>query len=77
MSAGLHVAIAIIENDRVLLLRQAYGEKLRSLLGGGVEPDETPDGAAVRKACEEAALGVRIPYLVGVYVAPERNMISF
>ena len=46
--------------DRVLtgLKRKSYGAGFRSLPGGGIDPGESPEDAAVREVMEEA--GIRI-----------------
>jgi 8-oxo-dGTP diphosphatase len=73
----LHVAVALFDSQhRVLLVRQGYGQQLWSLPGGAVEPHESPLVAAVRETNEETGLGIVITGLVGVYAAPERDMLS-
>lgn len=75
--AGLHVAVALFdESRRILLVRQEYGHRLWSLPGGAVERQESPVAAAVRETAEETGLAVEISGLIGIYAAPERDMLS-
>ena len=53
---------------RVLLVRQAYGNRLWGLPGGIVDAGETPVDAAIREAREEVGLDVTVDALVGMYL---------
>ena len=65
------VALTFIrQGDRILLVRQAYGERYWSLPGGKMEPGESIDQAAIREVKEETGLEVRITRVVGLYSKP-------
>lgn len=63
------------EKGRILLLRRADGDIRRdglwSVPGGGIEPGERLDQAAVREVREETGLEVEPVALIGVYSDPE------
>jgi 8-oxo-dGTP pyrophosphatase MutT (NUDIX family) len=65
---GTHVQVGIIENGKYLLVKQAVRDSGRlfwGLPGGGVEPDETDEAAALREILEETGLRVRLlPYRI-------------
>jgi 8-oxo-dGTP diphosphatase len=74
---GIHVAVAVFNTERkILLVRQSYHQRLWSMPGGSVEHGETPTEAAVRETKEEANLLICPTAFVGAYAAPERDMIS-
>lgn len=52
----------IINNDKILLVKKAYGgyKGLLDLPGGGIEHEETPEDALKREIMEEA--GVEVTY---------------
>ena len=60
-------AVLIDGHDRVLLAKQNYGQGRWALPGGLVEPDESPDEAAVREAKEETGLVVELDHLIALY----------
>ena len=65
-------ASALIFDDAGRVLLQRRGDSGRwSVIGGGVDPGETPAEAAVREAREETGLDVEPARLVGVYATPE------
>lgn len=75
--AEIHVAVAMFDTKRrILLVRQAYDQRLWSLPGGRVEHDETPLEAAIREVREETNLQIKPVAFIGTYAAPERDMIS-
>jgi 8-oxo-dGTP pyrophosphatase MutT (NUDIX family) len=74
---GLHVAVALFDSrGHVLLVHQGYGEQLWSLPGGSVEPFESPTDAAIRETHEETGYDIDIGAFIGIYAAPERDMLS-
>ena len=62
------------ESGRVLLVRDAETD-LWVVIGGAVEPDETPQECAVREAQEEAGVVVRLGTILGVLGGPEYRMV--
>jgi NUDIX domain len=72
-------AAIIVENGKVLLVRRrvAEGELSWQFPAGEVEPGETPENAAVRKACEETDLTVGAMKRLGerVHTATGRTMV--
>ena len=57
----------IVDGDRILLMRRRKrGEDYYVVPGGGIEPGETPEEAAVREAREETGLDVRLDRNLGV-----------
>jgi 8-oxo-dGTP pyrophosphatase MutT (NUDIX family) len=61
------VAIFVLDdNDNVLLFhRRKPGEEYYAVPGGGVEPGETPEQAAVRELKEETGLDVTLGEKIG------------
>ncbi|QNE36225.1 NUDIX domain-containing protein [Leifsonia shinshuensis] len=60
------VTAVIRESDRFLLARHAHSG-LWSLIGGGIEPGETPEEAVAREVFEETGARVRVSGIVGAY----------
>ncbi len=65
------------EAGRLLLIHQAYGERLWDFVGGGAEPGEAPEETAVREAKEEIGLAVEPRGLIGVYFNRPRRLLVF
>jgi 8-oxo-dGTP diphosphatase len=64
--------VVINEKEEVLLvLREDF--RIWALPGGGVEPDETPEQAAVRETLEETGYQVEIRQYVGEYWRPQMS----
>ena len=66
-------AVAVLPVDdagRILLVRQA-DTMAWSTIGGAIEPDESPEDAAVREALEEAGVEVRLTGVRAVLGGPE------
>ena len=76
---ALTVDIAVLcrfpDGDRLLLIRRASPPYagMRSLPGGFVDVDETPEAAARREASEEVGLDLGALSLIGVYGTPGRD----
>ena len=65
----LGVLAAVFECDRVLLTYRT-DVPVWILPGGGVEPRESVEQAAVRETYEETGLEVQVVRLVGIYSRP-------
>lgn len=69
--------VGVIVRDaqgRILLERRSDNGRF-GLPGGGVDPGETWEQAAVREVLEETGLVVRVAFLVGVYSDPAEGRI--
>ena len=61
--------VVLLEHGHVLMVQQTYrGKTFWTFPGGGIEPGETPEAAAVREAQEEAGLDIHVLRLL--YQAP-------
>lgn len=59
------VCMALIENDRILLVQQHYrGDVVWTLPGGGLEQGETQIEAVIREIKEETNLKTRVKHLL-------------
>ncbi len=58
------------DDGRILLVRVADTGHW-AVIGGAVEPDESPQECAVREAAEEAGVSVELGALLGVFGGPE------
>jgi len=65
------------ETGRLLLVHQAYGDRLWDFVGGGAEPGESPEETATREAKEEIGLTVEPSGLIGVYFNRPRRLLVF
>ena len=65
------------EGGRLLLVHQAYGERLWDFVGGGAEANEAPEETAIREAREEIGLTVAPRGLIGVYFNRPRRLLIF
>ena len=68
--------VFIARGERILLVRQGYGERYWSLPGGSMEPGESVQEAAVREVKEETGLDVRLTRLVGIYSKPALDSLA-
>lgn len=57
------------EAHRVLLVRHEIGGPW-GLIGGAIEPDESPEDAALREVCEEVGIQAELIALRGVFGGP-------
>ena len=65
------VSIALFSDDGRLLLGRRADAPRWTMIGGAMDPGETPAEAAIREAFEETSLVVEVSQLVGVYGGPE------
>jgi 8-oxo-dGTP diphosphatase len=65
------------EAGRLLLVHQAYGDRVWDFVGGGAEAGESPEETAIREAKEEIGLTVAPRGLIGVYFNRPRRMLIF
>ncbi len=80
MSASYAMAAGFALRDeagRLLLVHQAYGDRLWDFVGGGAEPGESPEETAIREAREEIGLTVAPRGLIGVYFNRSRSLLVF
>jgi ADP-ribose pyrophosphatase YjhB (NUDIX family) len=66
-------SVAVVPRDdlgRVLLVRIIDMDQW-AVIGGAIEPDESPEEAAVREAQEEAGVDIRLGPILGVLGGPE------
>lgn len=65
----LCVGAVVLKDERMLFVRQTYGESLKgkwSIPWGYVDANDTPDEAAVRESLEEAGIEAQVVGLLGV-----------
>ena len=74
MAAGFALRDAA---GRLLLVHQAYGDRVWDFVGGGAEPGESPEETAIREAKEEIGLTVEPRGLIGVYFNRVRGLFVF
>jgi 8-oxo-dGTP pyrophosphatase MutT (NUDIX family) len=65
------------EAGRLLLVHQAYGDRVWDFVGGGAEAGESPEETAIREAKEEIGLIVEPRGLIGVYFNRPRRILVF
>jgi 8-oxo-dGTP pyrophosphatase MutT (NUDIX family) len=61
------VSVALFSDDGRLLLGRRMDAPRWTMIGGAMDPGETPAEAAIREAFEETSLVVELTQLVGVY----------
>lgn len=67
-------AVIVDEAGKVLLVRQAYGERQWSLPGGLSEPGESPEQTLARELKEELGIKIGIERLSGIYHDPDHRL---
>lgn len=61
------------DQDRALLVRQAYGQQAWTQPGGGLEDGETPVDGVLREILEETGCVAEVTAFVGTYVSVFRS----
>jgi len=73
------VGTVVLQDNRALLVRQASGHDLAgrwSIPWGIVDPDETPEAAALRETSEEAGIKADIDGLLGIQNLPRQGWVA-
>ena len=73
------VGTVVLKDNRALLVRQAPGHALAgrwSIPWGIVDPDETPEAAALRETSEEAGIKAGIDGLLGIQNLPRQGWVA-
>ena len=73
------VGTVVLQDNRVLLVRQSSGHDLAgwwSIPWGIVEPDETPEAAALRETSEEGGIKADIDGLLGIQNLPRQGWVA-
>lgn len=65
--------VVLSENRSQVLMQKREDARLWSLPGGGVEPDETLESAAIRETLEETGYQIGIERLVAEYWRPQMD----
>ncbi len=70
-------SVAVLPRDEIgrILLVQIADTGQWATIGGAIEPDESPEEAAVREAEEEAGVVLALGALLGVVGGPEYRMV--
>lgn len=68
--------IVFKDNQMLVMNRNKFGKMYRTLVGGGVEPGETPDKAAIRETLEESSIVIRKPKKIFTETVPEYNVVQ-
>lgn len=70
-------AVIVDDNQKILLLKQTYGNGEWGLPGGSPEPPETIQDTLLRECQEELACNIKIEYLSGVYFHKKHDSYVF
>ncbi len=73
------VGTVVLQDNRALLVRQAKGHDLSgrwSIPWGIVDPDETPETAALRETSEEGGITAAIDGLLGIQNLPRQGWVG-
>jgi len=76
---ALCVGAVVLQEDRVLFVRQAKGQSLEgqwSIPWGVIEPDEPPEAAAVRETEEEGGVKAQVEGLLGLQDLPADGWVA-
>ena len=67
----LPAVTAVIRNGATFLLARQHGSERWGLIGGGVEPAESPQAALAREVLEELGLDAAVGRVIGTYGGPD------
>jgi ADP-ribose pyrophosphatase YjhB (NUDIX family) len=66
----------VVEDNRLLLIRQKEGDQFWGLPGGVVEVGESVDQAVIRELKEETGFDIQISGVVGLYSKPGADALA-
>lgn len=72
MANGAHAIVFNDDKSRVLMVKRR-DVPVWVFPGGGIEPNEKPEDAAIRETEEESGYKVKVKRLVGIYKKPNKR----
>ena len=72
-----HIRAVVFRQDELLVMeRNKFGKRYRTLIGGGIEKDESPKQAIIREVLEETKLAVTDPVRVFTEISPKYKAVQ-